>query len=112
LADRVDHADGVFGYGGALAGQGLGGRGVRVDRVILAAPRPTGPALTDIVIISRAGRTFVTGPDVVRSVIGEQVDMTALGGPQTHSHGSGVAHIITGTECEADPLEAQSRKQG
>src|SRR2546430_4610237 len=41
-----------------------------------------GPALTDIVILSGQGRIFVTGPDVVRSVTGEDVDMERLGGPR------------------------------
>src|SRR2546429_4828229 len=41
-----------------------------------------GPALTDIVILSGPGRIFVTGPDVVRSVTGEDVDMERLGGAQ------------------------------
>src|SRR5262249_56994654 len=39
-----------------------------------------GPALTDVVILSNQGRIFVTGPDVVRSVTGEDVDMARLGG--------------------------------
>jgi acetyl-CoA/propionyl-CoA carboxylase carboxyl transferase subunit len=54
-----------------------------------------GPALTDIVIMSKAGRIFVTGPEVVRSVTGEQVDMERLGGPDPHGRRSGVAHITT-----------------
>ena len=40
-----------------------------------------GPALTDIVVLGPAGRVFVTGPDVVRRVTGEDVDMLRLGGP-------------------------------
>ena len=40
-----------------------------------------GPALTDLVILAPEGRIFVTGPDVVRSVTGEDVDMLRLGGP-------------------------------
>src|SRR5687768_10359868 len=52
-----------------------------------------GPALTDIVIMSKAGRIFVTGPEVVRSVTGEQVDMERLGGPEPHGRRSGVVHI-------------------
>ncbi|MER6829032.1 carboxyl transferase domain-containing protein [Streptosporangium sp. NPDC000563] len=60
-----------------------------------------GPALTDIVIMSDAARVFVTGPDVVRSVTGEQIDMESLGGPDAHSRKSGVAHIATGSEEEA-----------
>ncbi|KAA0023031.1 acyl-CoA carboxylase subunit beta [Antrihabitans cavernicola] len=60
-----------------------------------------GPALTDIVIMAPEGRVFVTGPDVVRSVTGEQVDMESLGGPDTHFKKSGVAHIIADDESDA-----------
>ena len=54
-----------------------------------------GPALTDIVIMGGAGRIFVTGPEVVRSVTGEQVDMERLGGPEPHGRRSGVVHVTT-----------------
>jgi acetyl-CoA/propionyl-CoA carboxylase carboxyl transferase subunit len=60
-----------------------------------------GPALTDLVILSEQGRIFVTGPDVVRSVTGEDVDMERLGGPEPHSRRSGVVHIVTTTDAEA-----------
>jgi acetyl-CoA/propionyl-CoA carboxylase carboxyl transferase subunit len=60
-----------------------------------------GPALTDLVIMSPAGRVFVTGPDVVRSVTGEDVDMESLGGPDTHGRRSGVVHVVTDSEAEA-----------
>jgi acetyl-CoA/propionyl-CoA carboxylase carboxyl transferase subunit len=60
-----------------------------------------GPALTDIVILADQGRIFVTGPDVVRSVTGENVDMAALGGPEPHSKRSGVVHVVTKSEAEA-----------
>ncbi|RJL34384.1 acyl-CoA carboxylase subunit beta [Bailinhaonella thermotolerans] len=60
-----------------------------------------GPALTDIVILSEQGRIFVTGPDVVRSVTGEDVDMARLGGPEPHSRRSGVVHVVTPTDAEA-----------
>ena len=57
-----------------------------------------GPALTDIVVLAPEGRIFVTGPDVVKSVTGEDVDMAALGGPEAHSKNSGVAHVIAASE--------------
>jgi acetyl-CoA/propionyl-CoA carboxylase carboxyl transferase subunit len=60
-----------------------------------------GPALTDLVILSEQGRIFVTGPDVVRSVTGEDVDMERLGGPEPHSRRSGVVHIVTPTDADA-----------
>src|SRR6266540_699035 len=60
-----------------------------------------GPALTDIVILGPEGRIFVTGPDVVRSVTGEDVDMLRLGGPEPHGRRSGVVHVITETDESA-----------
>jgi acetyl-CoA/propionyl-CoA carboxylase carboxyl transferase subunit len=60
-----------------------------------------GPALTDVVILSEQGRIFVTGPDVVRSVTGEDVDMAKLGGPEPHSRRSGVVHVVAPTDAAA-----------
>ena len=60
-----------------------------------------GPALTDIVVLSPEGRIFVTGPDVVKSVTGEDTDMALLGGPEAHRKNSGLAHIIATDEDEA-----------
>jgi acetyl-CoA/propionyl-CoA carboxylase carboxyl transferase subunit len=69
-----------------------------------------GPALTDIVIMSKAGRIFVTGPEVVRSVTGEQVDMERLGGPEPHGRRSGVVHVTTADDESA--LEHARRLTG
>ena len=60
-----------------------------------------GPALTDLVILAPEGRIFVTGPDVVRSVTGEDVDMLRLGGPDTHGRRSGVVHVVADDEGNA-----------
>ncbi len=60
-----------------------------------------GPALTDVVILAPEGRIFVTGPDVVRSVTGEDVDMLRLGGPDTHGRRSGVVHVVAESEQHA-----------
>ena len=60
-----------------------------------------GPALTDLVILAPEGRIFVTGPDVVRSVTGEDVDMLRLGGPDTHGRRSGVVHVVADDEPHA-----------
>jgi len=68
-----------------------------------------GPALTDIVIMGPGGRMFVTGPDVVRSVTGEDVDMERLGGPDIHGRRSGLVHVVTGSDAEAF---AQARALG
>jgi acetyl-CoA/propionyl-CoA carboxylase carboxyl transferase subunit len=60
-----------------------------------------GPALTDIVILGPEGRIFVTGPEVVRSVTGEDVDMLRLGGPEPHGRRSGVVHVVSPSEQDA-----------
>ena len=60
-----------------------------------------GPAMTDVVVLAPEGRIFVTGPDVVKSVTGEKVDMEGLGGPDAHRKNSGLAHLIAHTEDEA-----------
>ena len=60
-----------------------------------------GPALTDVVILGPEGRIFVTGPDVVRSVTGEDVDMLRLGGPEPHGRRSGVVHVLADSERDA-----------
>lgn len=60
-----------------------------------------GPALTDLVIMAPSGRIFVTGPEVVKSVTGEDVDMDNLGGPEPHGRRSGVVHIVAEDEVAA-----------
>ena len=60
-----------------------------------------GPALTDVVVMSPRGRVFVTGPDVVRSVTGEQIDQEALGGAEAHGKKSGVVHVVATDEFDA-----------
>src|SRR3954466_7174023 len=60
-----------------------------------------GQELTDLVIMGPAGRVFVTGPDVVRSATGEDVDQGKRGGPDTHRRRSGVVHVVTDSEAAA-----------
>src|SRR5437660_1021426 len=52
-------------------------------------------------MVAARGRISVTGPDVVRSVTGEDVDMLRLGGPEPHGRRSGVVHITTDSEAAA-----------
>jgi acetyl-CoA/propionyl-CoA carboxylase carboxyl transferase subunit len=55
-----------------------------------------GPALTDIVVMAGDARIFVTGPDVVRKVTGQDLTAEQLGGSEVHGRVSGVAHITAG----------------
>lgn len=61
------------------------------------------PALTDFIfMVRKSSYMFVTGPDVVRSVTHEDVDLEELGGADVHAGISGVAHYTA--ENEADLL--------
>jgi acetyl-CoA/propionyl-CoA carboxylase carboxyl transferase subunit len=60
-----------------------------------------GPALTDIVVMGPAAKVFVTGPDVVRSVTGENCTADSLGGPDVHARRSGVVAVTRDSEDAA-----------
>jgi methylmalonyl-CoA carboxyltransferase large subunit len=59
------------------------------------------PALTDFVIQTRQARMFITGPQVIKQVTGEQITAEALGGPDAHMTHSGVIHFIAEDDQEA-----------
>ena len=60
------------------------------------------PALTDFVImVDKTSQMFVTGPDVIKTVTGEDVGMEELGGAFTHNTRSGVAHYLAADEDDA-----------
>ena len=59
------------------------------------------PAMTDFVImVEKAGTMFVTGPDVVKTVLGEEISFEDLGGAMTHGTKSGVSHFVVKNEYE------------
>jgi acetyl-CoA/propionyl-CoA carboxylase carboxyl transferase subunit len=110
---------GVWHSGGARLREGVAGLDA-VARVFAAQTRASGrvpqlsvvlgpaaggaaygPALTDVVVMGPAGRVFVTGPDIVRRVTGEDVDAERLGGADTQSRRSGVVHLVSPTDDEA-----------
>ena len=60
------------------------------------------PGLTDFVIMTRnQSHMFITGPDVIKTVTGEEVDVETLGGAAAHSEKSGVAHFVADDEDAA-----------
>jgi len=60
------------------------------------------PALTDfVVMVDKTSQMFVTGPDVIKTVTGEDVTMEDLGGALTHNKTSGVAHYLAADEDDA-----------
>jgi len=57
------------------------------------------PALTDfIIMVDKTSHMFITGPDVVKTVLGQEVSFEELGGAMIHSQTSGVAHFIAKDE--------------
>ena len=57
------------------------------------------PAMTDFVfMVEGSSYMFITGPDVVKTVTGEEVTFEELGGAATHAAKSGVAHFISPSE--------------
>jgi acetyl-CoA carboxylase carboxyltransferase component len=66
------------------------------------------PAMTDFIIMVRGqSQMFITGPDVIRAVTGEEVSLEALGGADTHAQLSGVSHFTVGSDTEALQLLRQ-----
>lgn len=97
---------------GALDGYGrIFERNVRASGVIpqisvIMGPCAGGavysPALTDFVFqVEETSHMFITGPDVIKTVTGEEVTMEELGGAQAHASKSGVTHFVYPTGRDA-----------
>ncbi|MFN8591848.1 MAG: acyl-CoA carboxylase subunit beta [Thermomicrobiales bacterium] len=94
--------EGLAGYGEVFF------RNVRLSGVVpqisaIAGPCAGGavysPAMTDFVLmVQGVGQMFITGPDVIRTVTGEEVTHEELGGANAHMTQSGVAHLVVADE--------------
>src|SRR5205814_5129770 len=93
----------------SLAGYGhIFDRNVRVSGVIpqisiIMGPCAGGavysPAITDFIyMVKETSHMFITGPEVIRTVTGEEVTFEQLGGAMTHNTKSGVAHFAADDE--------------
>src|SRR2546421_1932430 len=57
------------------------------------------PAMTDFIfMVKESSHMFITGPDVIKTVTGEEVDFESLGGAMAHNSKSGVAHFASDDE--------------
>src|SRR5579884_768418 len=57
------------------------------------------PAMTDFIfMVKETSHMFITGPDVIKTVTGEEVDFESLGGAMSHNSKSGVAHFASDDE--------------
>ncbi|WP_214406738.1 acyl-CoA carboxylase subunit beta [Pseudonocardia lacus] len=60
------------------------------------------PAITDFtVMVDGTSHMFITGPDIIKTVTGEEVDFEDLGGGRAHNTKSGVAHYLADDEDDA-----------
>ncbi|MBK4121675.1 propionyl-CoA/long-chain acyl-CoA carboxylase carboxyl transferase subunit [Kocuria rhizophila] len=60
------------------------------------------PALTDfVVMVDKTSHMFITGPDVIKTVTGETVDMETLGGARSHNERTGTAAYLASDEQDA-----------
>lgn len=65
------------------------------------------PAITDFVLMTeRISQMFITGPEIIKTVTGEDVSFEQLGGAMTHATRSGVAHVVASDE---DDLVEQTK---
>ncbi|WP_420000586.1 acyl-CoA carboxylase subunit beta [Streptomyces boninensis] len=88
----------LAGYGGIFS-RNTRSSGVIPQISVMLGPCAGGaaysPALTDYVFMVReTSQMFITGPDVVRAVTGEEISQNGLGGADTHGSISGVAHFV------------------
>ncbi len=100
--------EGLEGYGQVFH-RNVRCSGVIPQASIIAGPCAGGavysPAMTDlIVMVEGIGQMYITGPDVVRTVTGEDVTAETLGGAHTHATRSGVAHLVATDEDHAIDL--------
>jgi len=59
------------------------------------------PALTDFVfVVDKISKMFITGPEVIKTVLGEEISMEDLGGARVHSEITGNAHFFAESEIE------------
>jgi acetyl-CoA carboxylase carboxyltransferase component len=59
------------------------------------------PALTDFVfVVDKISKMFITGPEVIKTVLGEEISMEDLGGAKVHTQVSGNAHFYSESEKE------------
>ncbi|QIZ01048.2 acyl-CoA carboxylase subunit beta [Streptomyces sp. S1D4-11] len=88
----------LAGYGGIFR-RNTAASGVIPQISVMLGPCAGGaaysPALTDVVFMVReTSQMFITGPEVVKAVTGEEITQDGLGGADVHAETSGVAHFV------------------
>jgi propionyl-CoA carboxylase beta chain len=96
--------DSLAGYGEIFKRNTMAS-GVVPQITVIAGPSAGGavysPAITDFIfMVEGIGQMYITGPDVVKAVTGEEVSHEQLGGAMTHATRSGVAHFTAANEAD------------
>ncbi len=99
-----EHIDSLNGYGQIFLNN-TSASGVIPQISVIMGPTAGGavysPGLTDFVfMVDKTSYMYITGPDVIRAVTGEQTTHDALGGAGAHAEKSGVAHFAAPSEHE------------
>ncbi len=94
--------DSLSGYG-AIFQRNVMASGVIPQISVMMGPAAGGatysPALTDFIfMVEGLGQMYITGPDVIKAVTGEEISHEDLGGSEAHTVKSGVAHFADDTE--------------
>ncbi|PLV59415.1 acyl-CoA carboxylase subunit beta [Thermotoga sp. KOL6] len=100
--------DALAGYGEIFFRNTLAS-GVIPQITVIAGPCAGGavysPALTDfIVMVDQTARMFITGPNVIKAVTGEEISQEDLGGAMVHNQKSGNAHFLANNDEKAMEL--------
>jgi propionyl-CoA carboxylase beta chain len=103
---RIQEGVGSLASYGEIFRRNVAASGVVPQISLIMGPTAGGavysPAVTDVVVmVDQTSYMFVTGPDVIRTVTGEDVGMEELGGATTHNATSGVAHHLAPSEADA-----------
>src|ERR687889_2439720 len=103
---RIQEGVVSLGLYGAIFRRNVHASGVVPQISLVMGPAAGGhvysPALTDfVVMVDKTSQMFITGPDVVKTVTGEDVTLEELGGARTHNTKSGVAHYLGEDETDA-----------
>ncbi|MCD6546064.1 MAG: methylmalonyl-CoA carboxyltransferase [Thermotogae bacterium] len=97
--------DSLYGYGEIFYRNTLAS-GVIPQITVIAGPCAGGavysPAITDfIIMVDKISKMFITGPQVIKAVTGEDITQEELGSAMVHNQKSGVAHFIASDDIKA-----------
>ncbi|MGP3952324.1 acyl-CoA carboxylase subunit beta [Streptomyces sp. 7N604] len=103
---RIQEGVSALGMYGEIFRRNVHASGVIPQISLIVGPCAGGavysPAITDFtVMVDKTSHMFITGPDVIKTVTGEDVGFEELGGARTHNTTSGVAHHMAGDEKDA-----------